>query len=353
MHYRISGTLVASLLLTSCSMLGLDQKEQVVDESRIAELQIPTGLIAPRKPNQYDLPGAVAQGERGESLDLRPPVQILAVATNSSVDEEDKNVRVWFERSEYTGDLMPYLQTNIAEFMKTNEIAIEQQTTTEFKTGWVSQFEQTGFWFWKDQELTQQGQFVVTLEPKPHGRTVGVSVRLMQMKYEDPELKLTTVAQRREEAHFLNRMIDHIATVELAAIREAKAKQPDVQLTRADTADGVAVMLTKHPIDKAWSQLEVLFELVSLEVTDLNRTDYRYFVKFNKPDQGFWQGLWGSEAIPELPLAELEYQIELAKSDAGTLIKFNDAEGKPLDAATIDAIFPVFVETIKQNKIEL
>lgn len=353
MQYWIPGTLVATVLLTGCSMLGFDETEKVVNETRIAELQIPQGLTAPRKPGQYDLPGQMAEGERGESLDLRPPVQILSLATNSSVDEDDKNVRVWFERSEFTGDLLPYLQTNIAAFMQDNQIAIESQQALELKTGWVNQYEETGFWFWKGQELTQQSQFVVTLEPKTHGRTVGVRVHLLSLKYQDPELKLTPVAQRREEAHFLNRIIDHIATVELAAIRAAKAKLPDVQLTRVATSTGEPVLLTKQPIDTAWSQLEVLFETVSLEVTDLNRTEYRYFVKFTKPESGFWDGIWGSDTPEPLPLAEKEYQVQLSKSDQGTVIQLNDAEGKVLDAETMDAIYPILVEAIRLNKIEL
>lgn len=353
MQYWIPGTLVATLFLTGCSMLGFEKTEQAVDEQRIAELQIPQGLATPRKPGQYDLPKQVAAGERGEALDLRPPVQILAVATNSSVDEEDKSVRVWFERSEYTGELLPYLQTNLATFFKNNAIEFAGANSLQLTTGWVQQFEETGFWFWKDQALTQQTKFVVTLEPKPHGRTVGISVQLVSVKYEDPEQKLTTVAQRREEAHFLNRLVDHIATVELAAIREAKAKLPDVQLTRAQSTAGAAVLLTKSSIDTAWSQLEVLLEQLSLEVTDLNRTDYLYFVKFTKPESGLWDSIWGNNEAQVLPIAEAEYQVKLLKSEQGTIIQFNDAQGKPLDAATMDAIYPVLVETIRTNKIEL
>ena len=353
MQYWIPGTLVATLFLTGCSMLGFEETEQAVDEQRIAELQIPQGLITPRKPGQYDLPKQVAAGERGEALDLRPPVQILAVATNSSVDEEDKSVRVWFERSEYTGELLPYLQTNLAAFFKNNGIEFAGANSLKLTTGWVQQYEETGFWFWKGQELTQQSKFVVTLEPKPHGRTVGISVHLDAVKYENPEQKLTTVGQRREEAHFLNRMVDHIATVELAAIREAKAKLPDVQLTRASSSEGAAVLLTKSSIDTAWSQLEILFEQLSLEVTDLNRTDYLYFVKFNKPESGLWDSIWGDDNAAVLPIAETEYQVKLSKSDQGTIIQFNDAQGKALDGETMDAIYPVLVEAIRTNKLEL
>ena len=113
------------------------------------------------------------------------------------------------------------------------------------------------------------------------------------------------------------------------------------------------MLLTKLPIDTAWAQLEVLFESVSLEVTDLNRTEYRYFVKFTKPESGFWDAIWGENSAPVLPLAEKEYQVKLSKSDQGTLIQLSDSDGKALDAATMDAVYPVLVETIRANKIEL
>ncbi len=352
MHYWIPGAVAATLLLSGCSLWPATEKT-AVNEQRIAELKIPAGLKAPKKPGQYDLPPKVAAGVAPEQMDLRAPMQVLAVATNARVEEEEKEARVWFERSEFTGDLMPYLQTNISGYFTKNTIEVSQPKQLEWQTGWVSEYQETGWWLWKGQELTQQSKFSVQLEPRSHGRTVAVQVKLLEHKYTDETQKLTPISQRREEVHFLNRIIDHIATVELAAIREAKAKLPDVLLTRAVNDKQEPVMLTTQPIDVAWSQLELLLEKVGLEVTDLNQSDYVYYVKYVKAEQGFWDGIWGDEDLPELPLTAGEYQLSLSKTDKGTAIKIKDKDGKVLDQSTLDAVYEVFAAAIRQGKLEL
>jgi uncharacterized lipoprotein len=351
-HYWIPGAVAATLLLSGCSLWPAAEKT-AVNEQRIAELQIPAGLKAPKKPGQYDLPAKVAAGVAPEQMDLRAPMQVLAVATNARVEEEEKEARVWFERSEFTGDLLPYLQTNINGYFSKNTIEVSQPKQLEWQTGWVSEYQETGWWLWKGQELTQQSKFSVQLEPRSHGRTVAVQVRLLEHKYTDDTQKLTPISQRREEVHFLNRIIDHIATVELAAIREAKAKLPDVLLTRAVNEKQEPVMLTTQPIDVAWSQLELVLEKVGLEVTDLNQSDYVYYVKYVKAEQGFWDSIWGDEDLPELPLTAGEYQLSLSKTDKGTAIKIKDKDGKVLDQTTLDAVYEVFAAAIRQGKLEL
>jgi uncharacterized lipoprotein len=351
-HYWIPGAVAATLLLSGCSLWPATEKT-AVNEQRIAELKIPAGLKAPKKPGQYDLPPKVAAGVAPEQMDLRAPMQVLAVATNARVEEEEKEARVWFERSEFTGDLMPYLQTNISGYFTKNTIEVSQPKQLEWQTGWVSEYQETGWWLWKGQELTQQSKFSVRLEPRSHGRTIAVQVKLLEHKYTDETQKLTPISQRREEVHFLNRIIDHIATVELAAIREAKAKLPDVLLTRAVNDKQEPVMLTTQPIDVAWSQLELLLEKVGLEVTDLNQSDYVYYVKYVKAEQGFWDSIWGDEDLPELPLTAGEYQLSLSKTDKGTAIKIKDKDGKVLDQTTLDAVYEVFAAAIRQGKLEL
>ncbi len=352
MHYWIPGAVAATLLLSGCSLWPAAEKA-AVDEQRIAELKIPAGLKAPKKPAQYDLPAKVAAGVTPEQLDLRAPMQVLAVATNARVEEEEKEARVWFERSEFTGDLMPYLQTNINSYFTKNTIEATQPQAMQWQTGWVSSYQETGWWLWKGQELTQQSKFNVQLEPRSHGRTIAVQVKLLEHKYADETQKLTPISQRREEVHFLNRIIDHIASVELAAIREAKAKLPDVLLTRAVNDKQEPVLLTTQPIDVAWSQLELLLEKVGLEVTDLNQSDYVYYVKYIKAEQGFWDSIWGDEDVPELPLTAGEYQLALSKTDKGTAIKIKDKDGKALDQTTLDAVYEVFAAAIRQGKLEL
>lgn len=353
MHYWISGSVLATLLLSGCSLWTTPEPTTATEIKKVNELTIPKGLIAPKKPGQFDIPAAVAAGARGDAVELKAPMQVLAVSTNARVEEDDKEVRVFFERNEFTGDLMPHLKTNLTNFFSQNNIVVKEAGNDSWQTDWVSQFEETGWWLWTSEELTQQSKFQVQLEPRVHGRTVALRVAMLQHQYAQASQPVTAIAQRREEVHFLNRMIDHLATVEMEQIRAIKAKLPDVMLTRAVNEKDEAVLLTTQPIDVAWNQLELLFEQVSLTVTDLNRTDYVYYVNFTKPEAGFWGSIWGGEDQPLLPIAEGEYQLHLSKTDKGTAIKWRDKDGTPLNQEQVYAIYDVFVAAIRQAKLEL
>lgn len=351
MHYWIPGAVAAALMLSGCSLWPAAETEKV-EQQRIAELKIPQGLKAARRPAQYDLPAKVSGQTDPQALDLRAPMQVLAIATNARVEEEEKDARVWFERTEMTGELTPYLSKNLTEFLQQNQVELKSAGANRFETGWVQQFTETGWWFWKSNELAQESRFAVTLEPRTHGRAVGVKVDLLETRYTDASKQLTPIAQRREEVNFLNRYIDHVATIELAAIRLAQANKPDLLLSQAVNEQQQPVLLTKQTIDLAWSQLELLFEKIGLEVSDLNQSDYVYFLKYQKAEEGFWSSLW-SDDKPTLPLGAGEYQLKLTKADEGTILTLTDKDGKSLDQATMDQVFQVFADAIRQNKLEL
>lgn len=352
MHYWIPGAVAAAMLLSGCSLWPAAE-QQKVEQQRLAELKIPQGLQSPRKPGQYDLPAKVVTEQSPEAIDLRAPMQVLAIATNARVEEEEKDARVWFERTEFTGELPSFIKNNIQAYLDAQQISSEQPSPQSWQTGWVGQYQETGWWFWRSQALTQESRFAISMEPRPHGRSVGVKVDLLETRYTDSNQRLSAIAKRREEVNFLNRLIDHVANTELVAIRAAQANRPDLLLSQATNASQQPVFVTTQPIDLTWSQLELLFEKIGLEVSDLNQSEYLYFLKYQKAEQGFWASLWSDGDLPTLPLGSGEYQLKLHKVEQGTELQLLDKDGKALDQATMDQIYQVFASAIREHKLEL
>jgi outer membrane protein assembly factor BamC len=354
-QYWIPASVIASLFISGCSLFPQVFPEQATAaQSRaVAELKVPAGLNSPKKPAQFDIPAA--PNAPVTEVELKSPMQVLALATNSRVEEEEKEARIWFERSEFTGALLPYLQNNIQSFGTDKNISITQkdQQGLAFETGWVSRFEEEGFWLWKELVEKEQSRFLVTLEPKPHGRAVGMRVQLLEHRYIDNDKKLSAIAQKREEVYFLNRLVDKVATVELAQIKQKKAQSRAVTLTTGFDDEGNAVMLTGQTLDQAWAQLELLFEPNGFVVNDLNRTDYIYYLTYEKPDTGFWDSLWGDEEQIELALESGDYQLALKKSVVGTSLQWRDSTGKALSPAQVTALYEGLVQLIKKDNIEL
>ena len=354
MQYWIPASLVASLFISGCSLFPEEVTEQSAVEAKpVAELKVPAGLTAAKKPAQYDIPPA--PNAPVTEVELKSPMQVLALATNSRVEEEEKEARIWFERSEFTGELLPYLTKNVLDFGKEKQIEITQkdQEGLVFETGWVSRFEEEGFWLWKDMVEKEQSRFLIVFEPKPHRRTVGVRVQLLEHRFIENDTKLSAIAQKREEVYFLNRLVDKVATVELVQINLKKAQSRQVTLTTGFDAQGDAAMITGQPLDTAWVQLELLFEQNGFVVNDLDRTKYSFFLTYTKPETGFWDSLWSDEETIDVPLTEGDYQVVLTKAEVGTLISWRDSEGKVLSAEQVSALHQALVKIIKKGNIEL
>lgn len=354
MQYWIPASLVASLFISGCSLFPEEVVEQSKVETKpIGELKVPAGLAAAKKPAQFDIPPA--PDAPVTEVELKSPMQVLALATNSRVEEEEKEARIWFERSEFTGELLPYLKRNLLDFCQEKQIEItpKGQDGLTYETGWVSRFEEEGFWFWKSQVEKEQSRFLIKLEPKTHGRAVGLRVQLVEHRFIDNNNKLSAIAQKREEVYFLNRLVDKVATVELAQIKQKKAQSRQVTLTTGFDAEGNPTMLTGQSIDVAWSQLELLFEQNGFAVNDLNQTNYTFFLSYAEPDAGFWDSLWSSDEIITVPLAAGDYQLVLTKSQVGTSLSWRDGSGKVLSAEKVNELYQALVQIIRKNNIEL
>ena len=351
MQHWIKSSVVASVLLTGCSLLQTEQAETAGQPASVPELKVPAGLEAPAKPAKYDIPDT---NRADTAVDIRSPALVLGTASSSRVEEGDKLSRVWFDRSDYTGDLVPFLkqmlQTQFAE--QRIELTSDEQGLN-YTTGWIARSEEEGFWFWKSSQQQEQARYKISIEPRPHGRSASVTVTMLEHQYFTPDAKLSKTDTKRQEVALLNQIIDRIGKEEIIIARANKAKAPDVSLEPGMDAEGNPALVTPQPIDVTWSQLEALFTELNLDVTDINRSSYTYYLNYHKPEPGFWSKIWGSDTKPVLPLPDGEYQLVLSRADKQTAISLRDKNGTSLDAETTLALHEPFVQAIRLARIEL
>lgn len=345
---------VASVLLSGCSLFKSEPSaNQVNAEPALQELKIPEGLQAPKKPGLYDIPAVRA--DKNTHLEKRPPTLILATAPSSRLEEEEKQVRVWFERNEQTGDLVPFLQQNIQAFADNQHIELQNISDDGlvYETGWITRTTESGFWFWKSQQPTDQARYKLALEPRPHGRTSALTVTMLEHQFFEPEYQLTPDGTKRYEIELLNLLINEVAVTETAIARANKAKTHDVTLESGLDKDGAPALLTEQSIDVAWTQIELLFAELGVEVTDMNRSVFTYYLSYTKPERSFWSKIWGKAGTPALPIADGEYQVVLSRHGTGTAISFRDKDGELLPAETVVAMYDPFVEASRTARLEL
>lgn len=352
MQYWVKTSVVVSVLLTGCSLFQAEQVQNERQTENVNSLKVPAGLQQPAAPGQFDIPRSKAPVNEAE---IRSPALVLATASSSRVEEGEKQARVWFDRNDYTGDLLPFLQQVLSKQFAEQNVELNQLDTEglEYTTGWITRSDETGFWFWKSSETTQQARYTLKFEPRPHGRSVSLTATMLEHEYFTEQGKLAGRDAQRQEIALLNQIIDRVGKEEIVLALANKAKVPDVSLEPGLDAEGNPVIISSQPIDVVWSQLELVFDTLSMNVTDMNRSTFTYYLDYTQPKQGFWSSLWGNAAPITLPLSAGEYQFVLKRQDNGTALSIRDGSGGILTPQLVLDSFQPLVQAVQRAKAEL
>lgn len=354
MHYWKKSCITLSLttfLLSGCSVFK-DEPDSRVQRQQV-NLEIPADLATPRQPGKYDIPKS---DEVAAEVADKSPVLVLATASSSRItDEAEKLARVMFERNDLTGDLIPFLQTQLANYFSEKNIQLNatDEANLNYETGWIKRYNTEGFWFWQDEQQVDEARYTITIEPRPHGRTAIVTVSLKEHRFFDKQGQLTIAAARDHEVNLLNGIINQVAVAEIETAVANRDRVPDVGLEPGLNSAGEPAFITPQSIDVTWSQLEAVFEQLNVTVNDINRSAFTYYVSYSKPSRGMWSAMMGREPPPVLPIADSDYQIVLQRSAGGTMINLLSKEGKPLAPDVIVAAYEPFVAAIRAAKVEL
>jgi outer membrane protein assembly factor BamC len=346
------GFVTISVLLSGCAIFEKEAPENHRAEQ--IELKIPAGLAVPNQPSAYDIPQIQTSG--AAQVDKKSPTLILATATSSRLDEEEKQARVWFERNDYTGDLLPFVQNQLQAFFASQEIGLTQtdEQGLVYQTDWIKRSKSSGFWFWKEEQAVDQLRYQIELAPRPHGRTLSATVTLLEHQFFDAGTPLNAQEAKAAEVNLLNRLINQVAITEVQIARELRQQVAAVSLEPGLDNAGNPALLSTQPIDVTWSQLEVLFGELNLTVTDFDRSVFTYFVNYTRPERSIWRAVTFRDAPLGLPLDDGDYQLVLSKTaNNGTAISWLNKNGEALSPAQVAALLDPVVAAIRASGAEL
>lgn len=352
MQYWAKSSIAVSVLLAGCSMFDSSQVDTAKEQRSLESIKVPAGLHQPAMPGQFDIPATDAPAV---DVEIKAPSLVLATASSSRVEEGERLARVWFDRNDFTGDLMPFLQQALTAQFAEKGVTLQQtdEKGLEYTTGWITRSDETGFWFWKSATATEQARFKLLFEPRPHGRSASLTVTMLEHEHFVAESKLAGREAHRQEVALLNQIIDRVGKEEIAIALANKAKAPDVSVEPGLDKDGNAALLSSQSVDVVWSQLEAVFAALNLSVTDMNRSAFTYYLSYQKPTQSFWSSIWGKDAPIQLPLQDGEYQLVLKRNDNGTAIIMQNSSGEALSPETVLTLHEPFVQAVRQARVEL
>jgi len=343
-HYSV---LACAILVSACS--GADTRRQAnqdfeyLKQTTQPDMVIAQGLDTPLYTQRYNVP-ELAEGTDsypvGAAVDVRSPVQILALSPLVRVEEGSKNVTVWFNSRSSQEDISAQVWTLLANFLADKKVAIAKldETNHILETDWlINQETFDEFKEVSEYELKQRYKF--TLLTAKSKRTVGLQVDLIdheeRLEGTKVDNNLSKGDSRRFAVQMLNLLNIYYEVDRIEGHNKETAEQKASKL-KIDFVDQQHPVITLNiPFDDAWKLLPSVLGKVGMTVEDEDKLAATMLVSFDEQSDEFWS----NNKVTPVTLAEDDYRIQVGEIKGHTSIAFFGEDKQPLSAETMSQLF--------------
>jgi outer membrane protein assembly factor BamC len=328
------------MLLAACSsdqrykrQVGGD--EAYLDAPALQELKAPAGMILPLQNGTYDVRAVTLKGNVGKQLDIRPPVQPLALLTGSRSQFSGDSGTVLLENSPQNRNLW----SNVAKVVEQNNfpIASRQDASQTLTTDWVK-------WNRADEDFQYQGRYQISVQQQAY--QLALIVKTLGLQQQDKEVTSPSEIQRYNGA-MLNAIIaglDKIQSDMDSSLAGRGTGTVDVQSGADDT--GLPVLIIRAPYATVWERLPNVLSKVGMKVTDSSRPQGTISVTYKSLDSGAWDILGAKEPVD---VKEGDYKLQVGDLDNRSSLQFIDSKGRPLTQSQNDSLVAVFQAAFGQT----
>lgn len=350
MNRRIFYFSLLSLAVTGCGNINNKSAMgdfEYADEKEATKLSIPSGMKKPKDHPTYFVSNEINhQGPVGKNVDVRAPSLVLPVAASSRVVPGTESSKIWFDQVIEETDLKSFLIEALREQLVSDgvELTSAGSDSTTFESDWYSKEERSGYWLFEAVDSTESMRFNYSFESRPHGRSVALSVKLIDYKRTDVNgisKTMDIIDKQRAEMAMLNEVVAQVDFKYRLKKRENRLMRANQKfVTLGENAKAEPAYIAEIDVEMLWSNMPLFFADYGFEIKDLDESKKIYFVEYVKPENSMWTKIWGDE-VPVIDLLEAKYQFVLADEEQKTSVTIYDTDGKVLSADTIERIFPV------------
>ncbi|MGI8487821.1 outer membrane protein assembly factor BamC [Pectobacterium sp. S5] len=339
MSYSLQKSMVAKvvgislvMLLAACSSDQRYKRQVSGDESYLKAsalhaLNTPAGMILPVQNGDYDIPPVTLNGAVGKELDIRPPVQPLALLNGSRTQISGDTATLLLENSAQNSQLWSQVIRVLQD--KAFTIASRQDASQTLTTDWIS-------WPREDEDVPYQGRYQISVQQQ--GYQVALVVKLLGLQLNGQPVTAGDQAQRYTGLmlNVLSNGLDSQATARENALANRTIGSLDVQSGADDT--GLPLLIVRGPYTVVWDRLPVALDKIGMKVNDRSRPQGSVSVTYRAPSGGTWDDLGAKN--PELPNGD--YKLQVGDLDNRSSLQFIDSKGHTLTQSQNDALVAVF-----------
>ncbi|MEH0832268.1 outer membrane protein assembly factor BamC [Pectobacterium cacticida] len=339
MRYSLQKSMVAKvvglsfvMLLAACSSDQRYKRQVNGNESYLQTpaphaLNTPAGMILPVQNGDYDIPAVTSKGAIGKALDIRPPVQPLALLNGSRTQISGDTATLLLENSAQNSQLWPQVIRVLQDNAFT--IADRQDASQTLTTGWIP-------WPREDEAIPYQGRYQISVQQQ--GYQVALIVKLLGLQLNGQPVTTPDQTQRYAGLmlNALSNGLDAQATARENALANRTVGSLDVQSGADDT--GLPLLIVRGTYAVVWDRLPAALDKIGMKVNDRSRPQGSVSVTYRAPSDGTWDDLGAKN--PELPNGD--YKLQVGDLDNRSSLQFIDAKGHTLTQSQNDALVAVF-----------
>ncbi|WP_017220223.1 outer membrane protein assembly factor BamC [Moritella dasanensis] len=339
--------LACAILVSACS--GSDTRRQAnqdfeyLNQPIKPDLVIAEGLDTPLYTQRYDVPELVEGTENrplGAAVDVRSPVQILALSPLVRVEEGSENVTIWFNSRSAQDDVSSQVWSLLANFLADKKVAIAKldETNHVLETDWLIN-EETFDEFKEESEYELKQRYKFTLLTAASKRTVGLQVDLIEheerLEGTKVDNELSKGDRRRFAVKMLNLLSIYYEVDRIEGNNKETAEQKASKL-KIDFVDQQNPVITLNiPFDDAWKLMPMVLGKVGMTVQDEDKLAATMLVSFDEQPDYFW----ADNKVTPVTLEEDDYRIQVGEIKGHTSIAFFTEKKQPLSAEVMSQLF--------------
>lgn len=319
------------MLLAACSNDSRYKRQVSGDEAYLEaaplkELKTPEGMILPLENGTYDVPASSATGATGKNLDIRPPMQPLALVNGSRAQYRADTGTVMLENSPQNSNLWSHVVTIVQQ--NGYKIASRDDANQTLTTDMVQ-------WNRADEDFQYQGRYEISV--KSQGYQTALTVKTLELQQQGKPVT-SSAEQQRYTSQMMNSITSGLGKLqqdEQNRLDNRKMGEIDVQSGADDT--GLPVLIVRAPFGSVWERLPNALEKAGMKVSDSSRPQGSLTVKYSPLGSDAWDTLGAKD--PELVSGQ--YKIQVGDLNNRSSLQFLDPKGHALTQSQNDAMVAV------------
>jgi outer membrane protein assembly factor BamC len=315
-------------------------------------VQVPGDLKQPYNDPTYVMQEAQYANDT-EALALRPPQQVLTLATGSWVEQNDKLARVFFDKNDGIEDLTSFIwqavdgvigeeQTGYDSLDKEKGIAV---------TNWYSVIAPSSKWFWQEETSPSQQKYKFTVAQSEHQRTASLQAELVD--YKSDSVDLTDLLKQQLEVRALNQVVAEFDYQYRVFLVELRKQQGELALDVGFDPKGNVAMIAPQSANVAIVNLSNVLERLNFTIIKIDSEENELHVRYEKPEDSVWDSIWGDEIVT-LPIADGDYRLKVSVlSDSQSSVTWRDNNAELLSAELLSQLQQSLTKAIANKGLSI